>query len=144
LTSCSKEILLGLEDDAPLSGERATFLVDIMNPCWIFPAADLSRITGAQAAVGQLPFEFQLGADVHLPHFDRPQSPSGELEIRLDRCAGERIASMSLQPAVGNNAVTVLPGASFAHHDGQHDLCFKFAQGSPDPFWVLDWVQLLE
>src|SRR5262249_36512477 len=57
LNTCAKDILLALEDDAPLSGERATFFLDIMNPCWIFPAADLSRVTGVQAAVGQLPFE---------------------------------------------------------------------------------------
>ena len=36
LTSCTKQILLSLEDDAPLQGERAVFLVDIMNPCWIY------------------------------------------------------------------------------------------------------------
>ncbi len=144
LRSCTREILLSLEDDAPSSGDRATFLVDIMNPCWIYPAVDLSRVSGIAAAVGQLPFEFQLGADVHVPRIEQARTASGELEVRLDGCEGQIIASVSLQPALRNDAVTELPTAKLAHHDGMHDLCLKFAQRSPDPMWVIDWVQLLE
>lgn len=144
LQSCTHEILLSLEDDAPLSGERAVFLVDIMNPCWIYRGADLSHVTGIAAAVGQLPFEFQLGADVHPPKLDRPQTPSGELEIRLDGCDGPPIANMPLQPALANDAVTELPVAKIAPREGTHDLCLKFAQWTPDPLWVLDWIQLQE
>jgi hexosaminidase len=135
---------LSLEDDAPLSGERAAFLVDIMNPCWIYQAADLSHVTGIDAAVGQLPFEFQLGADVHIPKLNPPQTDGGELEVRIDGCDGERIAVLPLQPAVANNAVTQLPAAKIAQRDGTHDLCMKFAQRSHDPMWVLDWVRLVE
>jgi hexosaminidase len=144
LRSCTNEIVLSLEDDAPLSGERAAFLVDIMNPCWIYPAADLSHVTGIDASVGQLPFEFQLGADVHIPKLNPPQTPAGELEVRIDGCNGERIAVLPLQPAVANNAVTELPAAKIAHRDGTHDLCMKFTQRSHDPMWVLDWVRLVE
>jgi hexosaminidase len=144
LQTCSKEVLLSLEDDAPLAGGRATFMLDIMNPCWIWQGADLDRVSAVAAAVGQLPFEFELGADIHLPKLDRPRTPSGELEVRLDGCEGEIIATLPLQPALGNNAVTGLPAASIAHRDGKHDLCLKFAQWSADPMWVIDWVQLLE
>jgi len=144
LRSCTNDILLSLEDDAPLSGERATFLLDIMNPCWIYPAADLSHVTAVDAAVGQLPFEFQLGADVHIPKLNASQSPDGELEVRIDGCDGERIAVLPLQPAVADNAVTELPAAKVAHRDGTHDLCMKFTQRSYDPMWVLDWVRLVE
>jgi hexosaminidase len=144
LRSCTNQILLSLEDDAPLQGERATFMVDIMNPCWIYQAADLSHVTGIDAAVGQLPFEFQLGADVHIPKLNPPQTGGGELEVRIDGCDGERIAVLPLQPAVGNNAVTQLPAAKIAQRDGTHDLCMKFAQRSHDPMWVLDWVRLVE
>jgi hexosaminidase len=144
LRSCTNEIVLSLEDDAPLSGERAAFLVDIMNPCWIYPAADLSHVTGIDASVGQLPFEFQLGADVHIPKLNPPQTPAGELEVRIDGCDGERIAVLPLQPAAANNAVTELPAAKIAHRDGTHDLCMKFTQRSHDPMWVLDWVRLVE
>jgi hexosaminidase len=144
LRSCTNEILLSLEDDAPLSGARATFMVDIMNPCWIYPAADLSHVTAIDAAVGQLPFDFQLGADVHVPKLNPPQTPAGELEVRIDGCDGERVAVLPLQPAVANNAVTELPAAKIAPRDGTHDLCMKFTQRSHDPLWVLDWVRLVE
>ena len=144
LHTCTNAIVLSLEDDAPLSGERATFLLDIMNPCWIYPAADLSHVTAVDAAVGQLPFEFELGADVHVPKLNAPQSPAGELDVRIDGCDGERIAVLPLQPAVANNAVTELPAAKIAHRDGTHDLCMKFTQRSYDPIWVLDWVRLVE
>jgi N-acetyl-beta-hexosaminidase len=144
LQSCTHEILLSLEDDAPLMGERATYLVDIMNPCWIYQGVDLSHVTGVAAAVGQLPFEFQLGADVHLPKLSRPRTPSGELEIHLDGCDGELVADLSLQPALASNAVTELPAARITPRAGQHALCLKFTQWAPDPFWVLDWIQLLE
>jgi N-acetyl-beta-hexosaminidase len=144
LQTCSKEIVLSLEDDAPLEGNRSSYLLDIMNPCWIWKDAELSRVTGVEAAVGQLPFQFQLGADVHLPKLDRPRTPSGELEVRLDGCEGEIIATLPLQPALANDAVTRLPAVNIAHREGKHDLCLKFAQGKPDPMWVIDRVQLLE
>jgi len=144
LHSCTSAILLSLEDDAPLSGERAVFAVDIMNPCWIYQAADLGRVTAIDAAVGQLPFNFQLGADVHIPKLNTPQTPAGELEVRIDGCDGERIAVLPLQPAVVSNAVTELSAVKIAHREGTHDLCLKFAQRSHDPLWVLDWVRLVE
>lgn len=144
LKSCTDKVVLSLEDDAPLVGERATFLVDIMNPCWIYQAADLGQVTGIAAAVGQLPFNFQLGADVHSIKLNPPQTPSGELEVRLDGCGGERIAVLPLQRAIANNAVTELPVAKIPHLEGTHDLCLKFTQRSLDPMWALDWVRLVE
>ena len=47
---CSEGIALSLIDDAPLQGERASFLLDIMNPCWIYQAADLSEGVAFEAA----------------------------------------------------------------------------------------------
>lgn len=144
LKSCTGRLLLSLEDDAPVGGPRAVFSVDIMNPCWIYEAADLSHAVGITASVGQVPFNFQLGADVNTIKLSAPQSADGELEVRLDGCDGERLAALPLAPAVANDAVTQLPAAPIGHHDGVHDLCFRFTQRSLDPMWVLDWVQLRE
>src|ERR1700743_998710 len=44
------KVVLSLEDDQ-LPGPA--FQVDIMNPCWIYPAADLSSDRSFVAAVGQ-------------------------------------------------------------------------------------------
>jgi hexosaminidase len=144
LKSCTDKVLLSLEDDAPLTGERPAFLIDIMNPCWIYEGADLGRATAISAAVGQLPFNFQLGADVHGIKLNPPQTAAGELEVRLDSCDGERIAVLPLQPAVPNNTVTELPPQKIAHRDGMHDLCLKFTRRSLDPMWALDRVRLVE
>jgi hexosaminidase len=142
LESCTDKVLLSLEDDAPLNGPRAAFLVDIMNPCWVYPAADLDTDRSLVAEVGQVPFNFQLGADIHNIRLDPPQTPSGELQVRLDNCTGEPVAVLSLQPALANNAVTRLPAVKIARRGGKHALCLKFTQRSLDPMWVIDRVRL--
>jgi hexosaminidase len=144
LKTCTDKLVLSLEDDAPISGERAIFLIDIMNPCWIFESADLSRAAALQVAVGQVPFNFQIGKDRDAIKLAAPLSPAGELEVRLDNCEGQPIAVLPLAPALASNAVTTLPVARIAHTQGRHDLCFRFTQRTLDPLWALDWVQLLE
>jgi hexosaminidase len=142
LESCSKQILLSLEDDAPVQGDRAVFLVDIMNPCWIWRGVDLSAIGALAASVGQVPFNFQIGDDVKKIPLRKPQTAAGELEVRIDGCEGEKIAALPLAPAVKNFAVTKLPAAAIARRAGSHDLCFMFTQAAVDPLWVLDAVEL--
>ena len=147
LRTCSDKLVLSLEDDAPVRGDRAVFLIDIMNPCWILPAAELGRARTLQAAVGQVPFNFQLGKDRDAIQLAPPRSAAGELEVHLDNCDGARIAVLPLAPAVGSNAVTVLPAVRLGHDgepSGRHDLCFRFTQRTLDPMWALDWVQLQE
>jgi hexosaminidase len=140
LRLCSSNIALNLEDDAPIRGPRARFLVDIMKPCWIWPAADLTGVTKIAASVGQLPFNFQIGDDVKKIHYRPPLTPAGELEIR-DGCDGPLLASLPLTPALASQGVTRLE-ASLGTATGSHDLCFTFTQRSLDPFWVLDRVNL--
>ena len=144
LRTCTGKLVLSLEDDAPLQGDRAVFLIDIMNPCWILPGADLSRAPALNVAVGQVPFNFQIGKDRDGIHFATPATRAGELEVHLDSCTGERIAVLPLAPAVHNEAVTQLPAARLPRAPGRHDLCFRFTQFTLDPMWALDWVQLQE
>jgi hexosaminidase len=142
LSLCSDKIPLSLEDDAPVYGERATFLVDIMQPCWLFKEADLSAVTGIVAAVGQVPFNFQIGAALKEIKFQKPATPAGELEVRAGGCGGERIAVLPLAAAAGNHGVTKLPPAAIQPRMGKHDLCFTFTQKGVDPLWVLHSVEL--
>ena len=144
LRSCSGKLVLRLEDDAPLEGERAIFNVDIMEPCWIFPAAQLAGVSRIAAAVGQLPFNFQIGEDVKKIPLPPPQTAQGELEVRVDGCAGERIAVLPLAPAASHSGVTELPAMPVTRRDGRHDLCFFFTRGALEPMWVIDSVRLLE
>lgn len=144
LNTCSDKLVLSLTDDAPLQGERAVFLVDIMNPCWIFKDADLSRPTTLTATVGQVPFNFQIGNDVKGIALPKPQTAAGELEVRLDNCEGEKLATLPLAPAAASDTLTLLPPATLAARDGQHDLCFVFTRKSVDPVWTIDSVELVK
>lgn len=139
---CTNKIALSLEDDAPISGDRAIFKVDIMNPCWLFKGADLSKATALVAAVGQTPFNFQIGDAVKEIALLKPATPAGELEVRIDSCEGERIAVLPLAPAVGNFAVTTLPPATLTPREGKHDLCLTFTRKSIDPIWAIDAIEL--
>ena len=142
LASCTNKLVLNLEDDAPVRGPRAVFLIDIMNPCWILPATDLSGPLTLTAAVGQVPFNFQIGKDVESIHLDTPRSAAGELVVRVDACDGAPAAVLPLAPAEDSDAVTVLPAVTLPPRAGSHQLCLKFAQHGLDPMWALDWVQV--
>jgi hexosaminidase len=142
LKPCADKLALSLEDDAPLRGDRAIFLVDIMQPCWIYQGADLTRALSLIASVGQVPFNFQLGKDKEGIKLRAPASPEGELEVRLDSCDGERIATLPLAPAVHNQAVTRLPAAALPIRSGRHDLCLTFTGHSLDPLWAIDSIDL--
>ena len=142
LTLCGHAVPLALEDDAPPRGPRAIFAVDIENPCWIWKHADLQRVHTLVAAVGQVPFNFRIGADRDRMHFAQPTTPTGELLVHVDTCDGALYARMPLAPASRANGVTVLPGYSVSPLSGAHDLCLQFAQRGADPLWVLDWMEL--
>jgi hexosaminidase len=114
-----------------------------MNPCWLYRDADLSQVTSIAASVGQVPFNFQIGDDVKLIPLRKPQTAAGELEVRIDGCEGEKIATLPLAPATKSYAVTQLPPVAIAKRVGPHDLCFTFTRASVDPIWVLDAVQLV-
>ena len=144
LKPCSENIALGLEDDAPAQGPRAIFPIDIQNPCWIFPGADLDAPLEFSAAVGSVPFNFQIGDLVDKITFARPQTKDGELLVLLDQCEGEELARIPLASAASNSGVTTLPAAPLRRVGGKHDLCLRFAQPALQPVWALDWVQLID
>ena len=146
LQTCTEKDVLNLEDDAPLRGPRAVFLIDIENPCWMLRVADLSSAAHLTAAVGQIPFNFQIGHDIGAIHLRTPHTPAGELEVRLDGCEGEPLTAVPLAPAASNDAVTVLPQVvlppAVRSLKGAHSLCFTFTQRTLDPLWAIEWVQL--
>ena len=142
LKTCSGKLVLNLEDDAPIAGPRAVFLIDILNPCWIFPAVELTATSTLTAAVGQVPFNFQIGKDIDQIKLNPPRTAAGELEVRLDACEGEPVAVLPLAVAVDNDAVTVLPQAPLTGVHGQHELCLRFTERTLDPMWAIDWVEI--
>ena len=143
LELCSQDIALGLEDDAPLAGPRAVFDIDIQNPCWWWRSVDMDRVGALRARVGQVPFNFQIGAAVDKIHFPAAATGVPELQVRVDRCDGPPAAVASLVTAT-SFALTTLPDVALPRLEGRHDLCLRFAQGRIDPLWAVDAVQLLE
>ncbi len=142
LTLCTDRLSLNLEDDGPVNSDhRAVVLTDISNPCWIWKAADLSRIAAISADVANFPFNYQFGDDVPIVPMRPSRTPDGELEVHLDSCTGPVLAELSLAPAVDNTAVTTLH-KTIPATPGAHDLCFLFARAKLDPMWVLAAVRL--
>ena len=140
LKACSDKLTLLLEDDAPVTGDRAVFHVDIMGPCWIWEGADLSKGATLTARVGQVPFNFQIGADREKIPLRPPATPEGELEVLLG-CEGERIAAIPLGKAVREPALSTISGKIPAKA-GKHDLCLMFTSRSVDPTFAIDRVTL--
>jgi hexosaminidase len=140
LSRCTEGLILNLEDDGGNEkGERATFMLDILNPCWIWKSADLTNGAKLTVTVGQLPFNFQLGNKLDPLPVRPPSRPEGELEVRFG-CKGPRLATVPLTRAARNSALTELqvdvPGR------GVGDLCFTFASRAIDPIWALYSVRI--
>ncbi|HEU4781259.1 MAG TPA: family 20 glycosylhydrolase [Steroidobacteraceae bacterium] len=143
LEQCGDGYLLSLEDDAPLTGERAVFLVNITNPCWVWRAVDLSQVKAIRATVGQIPFNFQIGGDAAKIPLHKPATKSGELQIRIDDCSGNVVASGALERAVPNFGLTPLPNIELPSQEGQHDICFTFTRAKIDPIWAIGGIELI-
>jgi hexosaminidase len=142
LAQCSGKLVLRIEDDAPPQGPRAFFDVDLFDPCWTWPHAPLDAATRIRVAVGQLPYNFQLAADVvNIVPRPAPATPAGELLVR-DGCAGEPLATLPLDQARAQPGVTVLE-AGLPSLPGVHDLCFMFSGEGRDPLWAIDAIELL-
>ncbi|MDB5705799.1 MAG: beta-N-acetylhexosaminidase [Sphingomonas bacterium] len=141
MSLCSSAVPLRLEDDGATAGVRRVHWGDIFHPCWIWKAAPLDGVAGVSAEVGQVPFNFSVGADLARLVFDKPRTPGGELQLRLDSCTGPVIGSIPLGVAARNSGVSRVTGA-IAPQTGRHDLCMTFSQAGPDPLWMLDRLTL--
>jgi hexosaminidase len=143
LERCSDHIALNLEDDAPIGGPRAVFAVDIQNPCWQWRGAPLRGSAAVRAEVGQVPFNFQIGAAADAIRFAEPAGTTPELQVRRGGCEGEVLVRLSLESALASQATTVLPPAPLSAATDDSDLCLRFAQHGLNPLWVLRSVELV-
>jgi len=144
LAPCTGNLVLRLEDDAPAGDDRAIFNVDIVDPCWVWRDVDLARGAALSAAVGQVPFNFQIGRDAESIRRGDAVSADGELELRTGDCKGGPVARIPLAAAAGDNGVTVIGPVRIPPQPARGDLCLRFARPRIDPVWTLDWVELAE
>ncbi len=125
-----------------IGGGQTVYRVDIFDPCWIYPHADLDAANRISVAVAELPYNFQLWKDVKNLVLRQPQRPGGELQVRMDGCAGPQLAAIALAGAAREDATATL-NANLAKQHGTHDLCLYFTRSRIEPMWAIDTVQLL-
>ncbi|VWX46712.1 beta-N-acetylhexosaminidase [Novosphingobium sp. 9U] len=137
LRTCTDKLTLDLEDDYPATGPRARLLVDIMNPCWMLDGSDKARRIAL--TVGQLPFNYQLGADRAKIVFRPPATAAGEFEVR-DGCEGDRLAVLPLAKAADNPGTTRLEAPLSRP---ARSLCITYTAKGPDPLWAVQKAEVL-
>jgi len=142
LDLCSDGIALLLEPNAFGAGERPRFALDIMYPCWIYRDVDLTRGARLVAAVGQLPFNFEIGADAEKIRVGDSRSTEGDFEVRIGGCEGPPVATQALPAMPAGKLVNTLHEIRLPAQGGRHDVCLRFARPRLDPMWALDWVEI--
>lgn len=143
LALCSKGLAIKLDDDAPVNGERAALMVDIMKPCWIYETPALGGVTDIEIDVANLPYNFQIGDLINQVQLLAPQTEAGELVVFEDSCtSGSEIARLPLAPATQTNSVTTL-SAPLTVEANTPNLCIHVAANHYEPLWAIDRVQLI-
>jgi hexosaminidase len=142
LKTCTNKVVLALEDDYPASGERATFVTDIFNPCWLWEQAPVGGAKQIAITVGQIPFNFQVGKDRDGIKFQAPETPEGEFVVYDAKCEGPRLAVLPLAAAAGNPGLTRLVG-TLAQRAGNSTLCITYTAKGVDPLWAIDAIELV-
>ncbi len=142
LELCSDGVSLLLEPNAFGRGPRPLFALDIMNPCWIYKDADLSRGARLTAAVGQLPFNFEIGADVDKIRIGDAMTAEGELEVRVDGCDGPVVAAQAAAADAYEQAGDYVARSRLAGATGPARHLPAFSRPRLDPMWALDWVEI--
>ncbi|WP_286829646.1 MULTISPECIES: beta-N-acetylhexosaminidase [Kordiimonas] len=141
LALCSKWLSIKLDDDFPRDGDRAAMLVDIIQPCWMYDVPDMAGVTGIEVAVGNLPYNFQIGDQINDVILKEPETDVGEIVVFKNSCdTGEEIARLPLAPATNSFGITTLTAPLDA--PDAKALCFHVAASHYEPIWAIDRVRL--
>jgi hexosaminidase len=142
LELCTDGVALLLEQNGEGTGERPIYALDIMNPCWIYRGVDLTHGARLVAAVGQLPFNFEIGADAQKIRVGDARTTNGELEVRVDTCEGAPEVTQPIEQVPTKAWTATLPAVALPARPGRHDVCVRFARPRLDPMWALDWLEV--
>ena len=140
LRLCNTGLALNLEGPPDGDGRRG-YLTNPQDGCWIYPAADLSRVRTVQVSFARLPWSFSLDPPHDQVTLHPPRDAAGELEVRLDACTSGPVAVAPLPPgrAGERRSVTIdLPPLA-----GVHDVCLLFTSDRVDPALALGDVAFL-
>ena len=135
--------VLRLEDDGPAQGPRALFNVNILQPCWRWPDAPLQGIASIEVRAGRLPYWINQSASEDATRKYLPaRSAHGELDVRVDSCEGETIASAPMPAQPDADGFVVLRAAVDHRFDAPRTLCIRFSGNTRPAMWVLDRATL--
>lgn len=138
LKLCNDKLGLNLEG-AP-GPVRRTFLINSADPCWTWPAADLTGMGQVTVAFERIPFNLAMDPAHNVVTVHPPRRPGGEFEVREDSCLSDPIAVGSVPPGPpGARSVLTL---RLPPRTGRHDLCFSFTGMTFDPVKALERVEL--
>ncbi|WP_462458803.1 carbohydrate-binding protein, partial [Stenotrophomonas muris] len=144
LLSCvgKKGLVLRLEDDGPREGNRAVFNVDIFQPCWRWPQAQLDGIGSVEVRAGRIPYYFQLAHDEPKRRFEKAKRAHGEMLVRRGDCSGKVLAEVPLPATPDADGFVTLRATLPKGSQGTGDLCINFTGDTRPAMWVLDEVTL--
>ncbi len=135
-------LLLRLEDDGPIDGERAIFNVTIFYPCWLWTEANLDGIGGLKVRLGRLPYYFQLAHDEPARRFMPANTEHGELLVQAGGCNGETVAKIPLPAQTAADGFIDID-VPLSDVSSRSDLCFTATGDTRPSMWVLDRVALV-
>jgi hexosaminidase len=117
--------------------------VDLLQSCYIYPKAQLSRVTALRFDIARLPRNFGLANHKNQIKSYPARTPFGELVVYQDRCeSGPELARSALpDPAMGEARWSVEP--AIAPTLGEHDLCLTFTASVNGPLYAIDAVRLV-
>ncbi|HZP65791.1 MAG TPA: family 20 glycosylhydrolase [Rudaea sp.] len=143
LGSCTPGQGLPLRLPGPaIDGGAGVYRVDLFDPCWIYAGVNLGRGAELDVSAAARPYNFQLWTDATKVVLRPPTSPHGELEVHLDTCAGELLASVPLPDAAERD--TAKFAVSLPARTGTRDLCLTFTRRTWNPLWMVDSATLLQ
>jgi len=126
----------------PEATERTpVFNVNLMDSCWIYPAARLDGVTAIVVDAARLARNYGLAHDAAKVVQHPAASADGELEVRLGDCGGALLASLPLPH--GTATQTFALQAPLPVNAGVQDLCLRFTADIHGPLYAIDAVRLV-
>jgi hexosaminidase len=141
LGTCSNKLVLRIEAPRPLAGPRPVYRVDIMDTCWLWPAASLDGMRHLRVSIGDLPWNYQLAHDVTGVVVRPMQDDTPSLDVHLDGCDGRTLAQLPLHASTESGYESTLT-ANLPVLTGEHELCFIVTGDPKQGLWAIDAVRL--
>ena len=117
--------------------------VDLLQSCYVYPAAPLSGVVALRVDIARLARNFALANHKNQLKSYPARTRFGELVVYQDRCeSGPELARVALpDPAMSEARQTFEP--TIAPTPGEHNLCLIFTAPVKGPLYAIDTVRLV-